>query len=103
MTDIAYRSMVMEEFTPLVGKTFVADCEPRPVQLVLVSASPMKQGAPEFRPPFLLIFRSDPMAALIDGGYTMRCGDWGPDAIQIQPVSPPPGKEAGNYYQAIFN
>lgn len=103
MTTIVPRIMTLDEFTPLVGYTFLADCEPQPVGIELIEATPLRTDPNSPRPPFVLIFRSDPMAQLIGGSYVLRCGEWGPGMIDIHPVAAPFGSPPGFYYQAVFN
>jgi hypothetical protein len=96
------RVMVLKEFLPLVGYTFLADCVPQPVGIVLTEAYPLRNDPAFERPPFILIFRSDPMAQLIGGSYVLRCGEWGPVQLDIHPIAAPLGGEPGYYYQSIF-
>lgn len=105
MTDDAIqpRSMVIEEFTPLVGEYFLANCDPEPVKIRLVEASPLRPNDLAPRPPFILIFHSPPEAQLLDGTYVMKCGAFGPDMISMSNVTPPQENEPGYYYQAVFN
>jgi len=97
------RPMVLDEFLSLVGKGFVADCAPRPVELTLVEASPDRHGGLPDRPPFILVFRSAPDALLVSGSYAMRAEGFGPDLIYISEMAPPAGAAEGRYYQAVFN
>lgn len=97
------RSLHLEEFTPLVGHTLIADCDPRPVDLHLVEASPLVNRAGLERPPFILILRSAPDAVLISGSYVLRGDAFGPDPIDIAQIAPPLSGEPGHYYQAVFN
>lgn len=97
------RSMVIEEFQPYVGKLFRLDCEPRNVDITLISATPLVNHRPSMRPPFILLFHSDAMVQLGTGIYAMRSGGFGPDLVYIEQTMPPPDAAAGNYYQAIFN
>jgi hypothetical protein len=99
----AYRPMFLEEFTPLIGRAFFADCEPRTVELTLLEAYPLRSTFMNQRPPFILIFHTPKDIFLVEGMYILRCGDWGPDRISIGPTMPSPGSEPGHYYQAIFN
>ena len=95
--------MVLEEFLPLVGQWFLADCEPEPVKLKLVEAAPYRPNSVDPRPPFALLFYTGPDARLLEGTYTLRCGAFGPDLIHLGDMLPPRGAEAGFYYQAHFN
>jgi hypothetical protein len=95
--------MRLEEFTPMVGQNLLADCNPKPVELKLMSATPLAHLAPIERPPFLLIFRTPPEVLLLTGTYAMKCGEWGPDLIYIERTMSPDLKDDGIYYQAVFN
>jgi hypothetical protein len=101
--EISFRPMILEEFTPLLGRVFTADCEPNSVELTLVEAYPLRASLSNIRPPFMLIFHTPPEIFLVDGMYVLRCGDWGPDRIAISPTITPPDSEPGQYYQAAFN
>lgn len=103
MQNILPRVMTLDEFTPLVGYTFIADCDPVPLGIVLTEASPLRKGPKLDRPPFILIFRTPPTAQLTGGAYVLRCGEWGPGLIDLHPVVAPQGGEPGYYYQSIFN
>jgi hypothetical protein len=102
-TELIPRPMVIEEFTPHVGKLFRLDCEPDNVDITLISATPMTNHRISMRPPFLLMFHSDAMVQLGTGIYAMRSGSFGPDLIYIEQTMPPPDSPPGNYYQAVFN
>jgi hypothetical protein len=102
-TELIPRPMVIEEFQPHVGKLFRLDCEPRNVDITLVSVTPLTNHRPSMRPPFLLMFHSDPMVQLGTGIYTMRSGSFGPDMVYIEQTMPPPDAFPGHYYQAVFN
>lgn len=97
------RSMTLDEFTPLIGRAFHAECEPRSVALTLLEAVPIQHRALEGRPPFSLMFRSGPDVLLVPGSYVFRCGTFGPDLIHISPVLPRPGSVPGHHYQAVFD
>ena len=98
------RHLEFHELEPLVGQTFLADCDPKPVPLQLVEARPVRMTGSIIRPQFTLIFRSAPSALLVAGIYTMRCGLFGPEMIYIAPTMAPIGVvEAGHYYQAAFS
>ena len=95
--------MFLEEFTPLVGREMLVDCNPTTATLTLIEASAMRQQAFNGRQPFVLIFRSAPDVLLLTGNYAMRCGAFGPDVIHISQIAQLPGGQLGNYYQAVFN
>ena len=95
--------MTLEDFASFVGSTFIAECDPAPVGIDLIEALPLRNRAKLERPPFVLVFRSTPEVKLIEGGYILRCGEWGPGLIHMAPAQPPLGGEAGNYYHAVFN
>lgn len=101
--SIAHRAIAIDEFMPMVGQTLLVDCAPKVAALQLVEVQPLKQQFGE-RMPFILIFRSDPDVQLVMGSYAMRCGEWGPDWVYIEPVlGPMVGSPTGNHYQAVFN
>ena len=102
--EILPRPMVLEEFTPLVGKTIIAECLPKDAELELIEASPLKDYGLVERPPFILIYQSDPKVQLQAGTYALRCGsNFGPAAVYLEPMTPAPGAQPGNYYQSVFN
>jgi hypothetical protein len=101
--DIAPRPMVLQEFLPLVGKRFVANCDPAEVEITLFDASPLKDHGIADRPPFLLIFHTPPEIRLLDGTYVLKCGKWGPDMVSMSSLIPPANSPPGFYYQAVFN
>jgi hypothetical protein len=101
--DIAPRPMYLGEFTPMVGRSLLADCNPEPVELKLVSAEPLRDRGAVERPPFILIFRTPPEIQLLAGIYAMKCGEWGPDLIYIEQTIAPDPKDNGHFYQAVFN
>jgi hypothetical protein len=102
-SDIAPRPMFLHEFTPMVGHSLLADCNPAPVEIKLVDARPLTNHARLERPPFLLVFRTPPEILLVAGIYAMKCGEWGPDLIYIEQMNSPDPKDNGHFYQAIFN
>lgn len=93
--------MNFHEFEPLVGQTFLADCDPRPAELKLMEARPVRLTGDIPIPQFILIFRSAPAVLLVSGIYTMRCGLFGPEMIYIAPTLG--AKDGGQYYQAVFS
>jgi hypothetical protein len=98
------RPMDFHEFEPLVGETFIADCDPKPAELELVEARPIRMSGAILRPQFVLIFRSASSVFLVAGIYALRCGLFGPELIYIEPTLPPPAAAGeGRYYQAAFN
>lgn len=103
MSTILPRMMVLQEFLPFVGQQFIANCNPKPVTLTLVEASPLRASPAVERPPFILVFHTSPDTLLVGGSYEMRCGSFGPDLITINDMIPPAKAQAGYYYQAVFN
>lgn len=97
------RPMVLDEFTPFVGRTLLADCNPRPAELTLVEASPLRHQFDRTRLSFIAIFRSSCDILLMSGNYVMRAAGFGPAVIYISQISAPQGAPDGHYYQAIFN
>ncbi len=103
MNNLLPRIMTLDEFTPLVGYTFIAECDPAPIGITLVEASALRKNLKLERPPFILIFRSPLTAQLIAGAYVLRCGEWGPGLIDLNSLIAPQGGQPGYYYQAIFS
>ena len=101
--EVLPRPMVLEEFAPHVRKAFHAECSPKNAELVLVEAKPLTNHARLERPPFSLLFHSDPAVLLTSGVYTIRCDGLEPAAVYLEPTIAPPGGEPGYFYQAIFN
>ncbi len=101
--EILPRPMVLEDFEPHLDALFTADCAPKNVDLTLVEAYPLKNHAQLDRPPFMLIFHSDPSALLLEGLYVLRAAAFEPAAVHIAPTTPAPGALPGYYYQAVFN
>jgi hypothetical protein len=101
--EILPRPMLLEEFAPFVGKAMRVDCEPRNVDVTLIEATALKDHGVTQRPPFILIFHSDPMVRLSTGIYALRSGSWGPDLVYLEQVVQPFNSPPGNYYQAVFN
>lgn len=95
--------MVLQEFLPLIGQWLLADAEPEPIKIKLVEASPWRANDAALRPPFILVFHTGPDVRLLEGTYVLRCGDFGPDLINISDMLPPVGAEPGYYYQSNFN
>jgi hypothetical protein len=95
--------MTLDEFTPMLGQTLLADCSPEPVELKLVEAAPLVNHAKLERHPFILMFRTPPEILLVTGIYAMKCGEWGPDLIYIEQTIPPDPRDKGHFYQAVFN
>ena len=95
--------MILEEFVPLVGTALLVDCQPDAARLTLVSAKPLPATAQADRPPFSLMFRSEPDVLLVDGSYVMRGDAFGPDRIFISSLVAPSQSPPGYYYQAVFN
>jgi hypothetical protein len=102
-TPLPSRPMLLEEFTPLIGRSFSAECDPKSVDITLVEAYALRDSGAALRPPFMLIFHTPPEYMLGDGIYIMRCGKWGPDQISIGSALPPTQAMPGFYYQAVFN
>lgn len=101
--ELLPRPMVIEEFTPLLGKAIKVDCAPRTVDITLIEATPLQDRGVTDRPPFILIFHSDARVQLVPAVYALRSGPFGPALVYLESVVPPVGAEPGNYYQAVFN
>ena len=99
---LSTRAIAIDEFAPMVGHSFLADCDPRVAELVLVAVHPHdRQIIP--RVSFTLVFQSASEIQLLTGMYRLRCGNFGPDIVYIEPMIPPREAPQGNYYQAVFN
>lgn len=96
--------MFLEEFLPLKGATFLADCDPKPAALELFDVIPGRYSAGLVRPSFNLLFRSEPDVLLVTGLYKIRSGAFGPEIVYIEPTMAPTGPDApaGYYYQSVF-
>jgi hypothetical protein len=101
--DLLPRPMTLDEFTPMLGQTLLADCDPKPVELQLVEAKPLPNLSGVERHPFILIFRTPPEILLVPGIYAMKCGEWGPALVYIERTMPSDPKDNGHFYQAVFN
>lgn len=101
--ELIPRPMLLEEFTPFIGRAMRVDCEPRNVDITLVEATALRDHGVTLRPPFILIFHSDPMVQLTSGIYALRGENFGPDLVYLESVVRPHDAVPGNYYQAVFN
>lgn len=101
-SNLLPRAIAIDEFVPMIGQVLLADCTPRPAALVLVKVDPYPHRA-SARIPFTLIFRSSADIQLIAGMYPLRCGEFGPEIVYLEPVMTPRDAVSGNYYQAVFN
>ena len=101
--SIIPRDPHLDEFLPFVGQTIWADCDPAPVPLALIEATPLVNRAGLTRPPFLLVFRSAPEALLVSADYVLRNERFGPDRVSLTQMARPSSGPPGHYYQAIFN
>ncbi len=106
--SITPKKLVFEDFEPLKGKVFVAECEPAPLTITLADAQLLRQGrgfrVDADRPPFVLIFHTAPEVLLAPAIYEMTAEGFGPEPIYLEQTSPPEsGALDGFYYQAVFN
>jgi hypothetical protein len=97
------RTIAIEAFLPLVGQLLQAACDPRPMALELISATPLINHAKLARPPFILMLRSAPNAILVTGTYVLCGHGFGPDQVHLAQIAAPAGLPPGHYYQAVFN
>lgn len=100
--DLIPRAIAIDEFMPMIGQTMLADCTPHPAELLLVKVDPFPHQF-SARIPFTLVFRSSADIQLVSGMYALRCGEFGPEMVFIEPTLPPRDSAPGNYYQAVFN
>ncbi len=89
------RRLPIEHYLPFVGKTLLAQCDPEPVPLTLVSAD----GAASYS----VTLRSSPEALLVDGIYVLSAPGFGDEPVFLSSFIAPGGGEPGYYYQAIYN
>lgn len=101
--EILPRSMRLEEFIPHLNRTFVAECTPQDVEIKLVEAYPLKIRGGIERPPFMLIFHTEPTVLLLNGIYNLRAASFERAGVHIGRIEAAPGSAPGNYYQAVFN
>lgn len=98
------RTLYIEQFLPLKGRTFQAHCEPRTAELTLVDVQPSRERVGGEGIGFSLIFQSTPQVLLTAGMYPLKSGSFGPEVIYLEPTTAPPGDgPPGYFYQAIFN
>lgn len=101
--DIPPRTMLLDDFMPYLHTAFTVECTPGNVELTLVEAYPRKDHAGLERPPFTLIFHSDPMIVLTEGLYVVGSEAFGSATIGLLSTGAAPGSPPGHYYQAVFN
>jgi hypothetical protein len=99
----APRPLHHADFTPLVGRTLWAQCDPNAVELELMEATPLVNRAELDRPPFILIFRSAPKALLVSATYQLHGHGFGPEPVDLIQIARPASGPPGHYYQAVFN
>jgi len=91
------------DFTPLVGRSLWAECDPEAVELELIEATPLVDRGVVDRPPFILILRSGPMALLVSATYRLHGHGFGPEPVDLIQIARPASGPPGHYYQAVFN
>ena len=89
------------DFEPHVGKTFLVNAEPRPVEIRLERIERGRYDAGLTRPPFMLIFSSPWNVLLMSALYRMQPADSGPIEIFLIPTQTAPGVQ--RFYHAVFN
>lgn len=97
------RTLVLADFTTHVGQQFEANCDPKPVGIRLVSATPLTNSAGAARDPFILIFHTPPETMLVAGAYDLERSGFARAQVQIHEMLPPQDAQPGYYYQAVFN
>lgn len=105
MTESSFlpRTLFIEQFLPLKGRAFIADCDPKAAELQLVDVQPGRQRQGGIGVSFALLFRSNPDVLLVAGLYKIRCGNFGPEVVYIEATTPPAEGGTGYYYQSVFN
>jgi hypothetical protein len=103
MTDLSQRILKLDDFIPYVGQLFEANCDPAPVAIRLVEASPLADYGASERAPFILIFHTPPETLLMSGHYQLRTASFPLSPVYLSDMLAPLGGEPGYYYQAVFN
>jgi hypothetical protein len=89
------------DFEPHVGKTFLVDAQPKPVEIRLEKIAHGRFDTGLTRNPFMLIFTSPWNVLLVAAVYRMQPNDGGPIEMFLVPTQTAPGPQ--RYYHAVFN
>jgi len=89
------------DFEPHVGKTFVVDAQPQPVEIRLEKIEHGRYDTGLTRHPFTLIFTSSWNVLLVAALYRMQPTDGRTIEVFLVPTQTAPGPQ--RYYHAMFN
>jgi len=89
------------DFEPYLGKIFLVDAQPKPLEIRLERIAVLPGDAAMMRQPFTLIFTSPWSELLIAANYRMQPSGGGPFEFVLTPTQTAPGER--RYYHAAFN
>jgi hypothetical protein len=93
--------LTAEDFQPYVGKIFLVDAQPQPLELRLEKILRRSRDEVVARQPFMLIFTSAWTALLMAAHYRMQPEGGEPVEMYINPTQTAPGER--RFYHAVFN
>src|SRR5262245_14271809 len=93
--------LTVADFEPHVGKIFVVDAHPKPLEIRLEKIVRQSHGVVVTRQPFMLIFTSPWNALLLEAFYRMQVDGGRPVEMVLVPTQSAPGER--RYYHAVFN
>jgi hypothetical protein len=89
------------DFEPHVGKIFVVDTQPKPLEIRLEKIVYRRDDLVVTRQPFILIFTSPWNDLLLSATYRMQPNGGRPVEMCLAPTQTEPGVR--RYYHAVFN
>jgi hypothetical protein len=89
------------DFEPHVGKIFLVDARPKPLEIRLEKIVYRPDDMAVTRQPFMLIFTSPWNAFLLEANYRMQPNGGSPVEMFLVPTQTAPGDR--RYYHAVFN
>ena len=89
------------DFEPHVGKAFVVDAQPKPVEIRLERIEHGRYDTGLMRHPFTLVFTSPWTVLLVSAVYRMQPADGRPIEVFLIPTQTAPGLQ--RFYHAVFN
>ena len=89
------------DFEPHLGKAFVVDAQPKPVEIRLERIEHGRYDTGLTRHSFTLIFTSPWSVLLVSALYRMQPADGRPIEVFLIPTQTAPGLQ--RYYHAVFN
>jgi hypothetical protein len=100
MPDVA-PLLTVADFEPHVGKVFLVDAHPKPLEIRLEKILRRPDDAAMTRQPFVLVFSSPWSALLLEAFYRMQPDGGHPVEMFLIPTQSAPGER--RYYHAVFN